>query len=80
MGRKETNHILNLQVGARIRALREKLGMSRKELSERCLLYTSGQLGQSAVKQAGKRTDEVAAAGHNQGKNGEMCIRDSPRR
>lgn len=35
MGRKETNHILNLQVGARIRALREKLGMSRKELSER---------------------------------------------
>ncbi len=35
MGRKETNHELNLLVGSRIRLLRDKLGMSRKELSER---------------------------------------------
>ena len=35
MGRKETNHSLNLLIGSRIRLLRETLGMSRKELSER---------------------------------------------
>ena len=35
MGRKEANRSLNLQMGARIRELREKLGMSRKELAER---------------------------------------------